>query len=204
MSDAELIESRRLRPPDGQDFWVFAYGSLMWRPDFPHKAIEPAVLHGYHRAFCIRSLHYRGTRARPGVVLGLARGGSCIGRALLVEAENGRQVCDYLHEREMVTGVYLPRWLTVRIGERGQGKPVRAAAYVADSQHEQFCGGLGEVELARIILGGIGSGGSNVEYLESTVRHLDELGIRESGLHRLLRRIREQRDAMGKGRDVSG
>jgi cation transport protein ChaC len=189
MSEAKLIEERRLHPPEGEDFWVFAYGSLMWRPDFPHKAIEPALLHGYHRAFCIRSLHYRGTPAQPGVVLGLARGGSCIGRVLLVAAEHGRRVADYLHDREMITGVYMPRWLNVRLGERGQGSAVRAVAYVADSRHEQFCGGLGEEELARIIAGGRGSSGSNIDYLESTVRHLDELGIRESGLHRLLRRV---------------
>ncbi|MEX2199935.1 MAG: gamma-glutamylcyclotransferase [Dongiaceae bacterium] len=192
MSELDLIESRRLHPPDGEDFWVFAYGSLMWRPDFPHKAIEPARLHGYHRAFCIRSLHYRGTPAQPGVVLGLARGGSCIGRALLVAAGHGRQVADYLHDREMITGVYMPRWLNVRLGERGQGMAVRAAAYVADPRHEQFCGGLSEEALAQIIAGGTGSSGSNLDYLESTVRHLDELGIGESGLHRLLRHIRRE------------
>jgi cation transport protein ChaC len=195
MSESRLIEERRLHPPEGEDFWVFAYGSLMWRPDFPHRAIEPALLHGYHRAFCIRSLHYRGTSARPGVVLGLARGGSCIGRALLVAAGHGRRVADYLHDREMITGVYMPRWLNVRLGERGQGETVRAAAYVADPRHEQFCGGLSEEVLAQIIAGGTGSSGSNLDYLESTVRHLDELGISESGLHRLLRRIRREVEA---------
>lgn len=197
MSETDLIESRRLHPPEGEDFWIFAYGSLMWRPDFPHKAIEPAMLYGYHRAFCIQSLHYRGTAARPGVVLGLARGGSCMGRALLVAAEHGREVADYLHDREMITGVYMPRWLNVRIGARGEGQLARAVAYVADPRHEQFCGGLGEEELAHIIAGGTGISGSNIDYLESTVRHLDELGIGESGLHRLLRRIRREIDAKG-------
>ncbi|MEX1109722.1 MAG: gamma-glutamylcyclotransferase [Dongiaceae bacterium] len=197
MSEAELIESRRLHPPEGEDFWVFAYGSLMWRPGFPHKAIERALLYGYHRAFCIRSVRYRGTPERPGIVLGLARGGSCMGRALRVAAEHGREVADYLHDREMITGVYVPRWLNVRIGARGQGQLARAAAYVADAHHVEFCGGLGEEELARIIAGGTGVSGSNFDYLESTVRHLDELGISESGLHRLLRRIRREIDATG-------
>ncbi|MEX0809558.1 MAG: gamma-glutamylcyclotransferase [Dongiaceae bacterium] len=189
MSESDLIESRRFHPPEGEDFWIFAYGSLMWRPDFPHRAIEPALLYGYHRAFCIRSIHYRGTSERPGVVLGLARGGSCMGRALLVAAEHGKEVADYLHDREMITGVYRPRWLDVRLGARGQGPLARAVAYVADAKHIEFCGGLGEEELARIIAGGTGTSGTNIDYLESTVRHLDQLGIRESGLHRLLRRI---------------
>jgi cation transport protein ChaC len=189
MNESDLIESRRLHPPKGEDFWVFAYGSLMWRPDFPHRRIEPALLYGYHRAFCIRSIRYRGTPERPGLVLGLARGGSCVGRALLVAAEHGRQVADYLHDREMITGVYLPRWFEVRIGDPKRGEKVRAVGYIADPKHEQFCGGLTEEELAAIIAGSAGVSGSNVDYLEATVRHLDELGIREGGLHRILRRI---------------
>jgi cation transport protein ChaC len=189
MSETGLIESRRLQPPEGEDFWVFAYGSLMWRPDFPHKRIEPALLHGYHRAFCIRSVHYRGTPEKPGLVLGLARGGSCVGRALLVAAEHGREVADYLHDREMITGVYMPRWFRVRLGGRKQGAIVPAVGYVADSKHEQYCGQLGIDDLVRTIVASSGASGSNVDYLAATVRHLDELGIRESGLHRILRAI---------------
>ena len=82
VSDDEkaLIESRRHNPEPGKDFFVFAYGSLMWRPDFPFIEIMPATLYGYHRAFCITSTHYRGNTERPGLVLGLDRGGKCIGR----------------------------------------------------------------------------------------------------------------------------
>lgn len=191
MNENDLIESRRLHPPEQGDFWVFAYGSLMWRPDFPHKRLEPALLHGYHRAFCIQSVHYRGTKEQPGLVLGLARGGSCLGRALLVDAADGAYVANYLHEREMVTGVYIPRWVDVKIGaDPRRGERVRAVAYVGDPNHEQYCSGMTEETLADIIGKSAGISGSNVDYLEATVRHLDELGIRENGLHRILRRIR--------------
>ena len=97
---------------DSGDIWVFGYGSLMWRPDFPHVETRPARLRGYHRALCVLSTRYRGTKARPGLVLGLDRGGSCVGRAFRVAARDADRVLAILHEREMLNRVYNPRWLT--------------------------------------------------------------------------------------------
>jgi len=99
MSEAALIASRRCGGA-GRDFWVFGYGSLMWRPGFKPLEIRSALLRGWHRAFCIYSHHYRGTEAEPGLVLGLDRGGSCRGRALKIAADQAELVADYLHERE--------------------------------------------------------------------------------------------------------
>lgn len=169
------------------DFWVFAYGSLMWRPGFPYVRSTPAVLRGYHRAFCIYSHHYRGTRERPGIVLGLDRGGACRGRAFRVAAADGQAVIRYLHDREMVGGVYVPRWLPVEI----EGRRQRALAYVADRRHESYAGKLDACDLVRLIRQGRGRSGSCRHYLEETVRHLDELGIRESELHRLLQLVEQ-------------
>lgn len=186
LTEAEktLIESRRVVPEPGQDFFVFAYGSLMWRPDFPFAEIEPAVLHGYHRAFCISSTHYRGTRERPGLVLGLDRGGKCIGRLYRIEARYAAEVAEYLHQRELVTGCYVPKQVTLRLPEdrRQQG-----IAYVADRSHYQYAGKLGDEDVARIIRHAAGVVGSNREYLRNTVQHLDEMGIAEGRLHRILR-----------------
>ena len=185
MSDPDPFADRRLRPPPDRDFWLFAYGSLMWRPGFPHLAAEPALLRGYHRTFCVYSHRYRGTPESPGLVLGLDRGGACRGRAFLVAAAEGPGVAAYLHEREMVTGVYVPRWLWVEI----PGRRVRAAAYLVDRRHRQYAGKLSPGRTAELILQGRGAAGTNREYLENTVRHLDELGIADGALHELLRLV---------------
>ncbi|MGH6926868.1 MAG: gamma-glutamylcyclotransferase [Dongiaceae bacterium] len=199
MNERELIESRRLSPPPGEDFWIFAYGSLMWNPGFSFRESHPALLRGYHRAFCVSSEHYRGTPEKPGLVLGLDRGGACRGRAYRIVAAHRKSVCDYLHEREMLSGIYDPRWLKVRLlpaadspmevpGRAGSAAPrtVPAAAYVADRGHEQYCR-FSPDQVAARIRRGVGSSGTNLAYLENTVRHLDELGIAEGPLHDLLR-----------------
>jgi cation transport protein ChaC len=182
MSEGPLIESRRLLPPKG-DFWVFGYGSLMWKPEFPFMAAESALLRGWHRAFCVWSVHYRGTAEKPGLVLGLDRGGACRGRAFLIAPKDAAEVAEYLHQREMLTGVYEPRYVTV---ERVSGKRMAAATFLADPHHSQYAGKLEPSKLVRIICEGHGSAGSNLDYLRNTVRHLDELGIADGPLHRLL------------------
>jgi cation transport protein ChaC len=186
--DKDLIEGRRVKLEPGAELRVFGYGSLMWRPDFPYLDIVPAALYGYHRAFCIRSTHYRGTRENPGLVLGLDRGGMCHGRMFRVKPEHAADVAENLHRREMVTGVYEPRWVKVRL-ERG--RIVTALTYVADRNHPQYAGKLDVPEMARRIRLAIGRTGSNVEYLRNTVQHLEEMGIHEGILHRVLRQVEQ-------------
>jgi glutathione-specific gamma-glutamylcyclotransferase len=185
MIDSELIRARQLKPPEGCDFWVFAYGSLMWRPGFEFMEARPALLKGYHRAFCIRSTHYRGSPAKPGLVLGLERGGACRGRAYCIAATHAAPVARYLHEREMVTGVYEPRW--VRLVTR-EGS-LTAVTYVADRAHPQYAGKLPPEKIVAAIRRGVGIAGTNIDYLANTVCHLDELGIVDGPLHRLLRLV---------------
>lgn len=186
--DKDLIASRRVTLEPGAELRVFGYGSLMWRPDFPYIDIVPASLHGYHRAFCIRSTHYRGTRENPGLVLGLDRGGMCHGRMFRVKPEHAAEVAEKLHQREMVTGVYEPRWVKVRL-EHGQ--IATALTYVADRKHPQYAGKLDVAEMARRIRRAVGRTGSNVEYLRNTVQHLEEMGIHEGVLHRVLRQVEQ-------------
>ncbi|MDY0881356.1 gamma-glutamylcyclotransferase [Dongia soli] len=186
MSEQELIESRRIVPEIGKDFFVFAYGSLMWRPDFPFAEIWQATLFGYHRTFCILSTHYRGSSACPGLVLGLDRGGMCIGRLYRVAAADAPAVATYLHEREMISGCYLPKWVNVR---REDSVRQTALAYVADPHHEQYAGKLEDDAIIEMIVKACGSAGKNIDYLRNTVCHLDELGIRETRLHRILRQV---------------
>lgn len=158
----------------------------MWRPGFDYEAAESALLRGYHRAFCIFSVHHRGTEAHPGLVLGLDRGGACRGRAYRVAVRNAADVIAYLNDREQVTAVYLRRSVTIEIADRR----VTAMTYVADRSHKQYAGKLSPARAAEIILGGRGISGDNPEYLENTVAHLDSLGINDGPLHDILAMVR--------------
>lgn len=170
--------------PLGEDLWIFGYGSLMWRPDFPFVDRARAQVHGYHRSFCVYSHVYRGTREQPGLVLGLDNGGSCTGVAYRVAAAEAEGAVEYLIRREMVTRVYMPRWVTARIGS----KTVRAHTYTAAHNHVQYAGRLSEDKALQLILQGHGRSGPNTEYLSKTVSHLDELGIADRPLRRLHKR----------------
>lgn len=169
----------------GEGVWVFAYGSLMWRPDFSPAETRAARLAGWHRAMCILSTVYRGTPERPGLVLGLDRGGSCLGRALRVEAAHWPAIKAMLDARELVTGVYRPRFLPVRLED---GRRVSAYAFVCDRGHAQYWSGEMD-EAVRLICQGRGSGGRARDYLASTVEHLSAQGITGGALHRLLARV---------------
>ena len=171
----------------GAELWVFAYGSLMWNPGFPAAEHGMAVLHGYHRRFCVASHRYRGTPERPGLVLGLDRGGSCRGMAFRVRPEHVRETLDYLWEREMVNRTYRPRMLPVRLADGG--RTVRACTFVVDREHSQYCPCLDMAEMAERIACCAGERGPNIEYLANTVQHLEQLGIRDAALGTLLAEV---------------
>lgn len=174
--------------------WIFGYGSLMWDPGFPYLAREPALVRGYHRAFCIYSTRYRGTHARPGLVLGLDRGGSCRGIAYRIAEVEAPSVLAYLKAREMHDNVYEDRLVPV---ELAGGRRVRALAHVANQHHSQYAGKLPLPRLAELICQGQGERGACAEYLANTVRHLDELGIKDGPLHELQRYVERNRAALG-------
>lgn len=164
--------------------WFFGYGSLMWRTGFAPDAFEWAELEGWHRALCIYSYHYRGTHARPGLVLGLAPGGRCVGRAIGVRVERGPEVLAYLDERELLTDyVYERREVPLRLVEHGQ--TVDAWAYVSIPDHPHFAGGLAREETLRLVRQGVGLAGSNLDYLGNTVAHLQAMAIAEPELEAL-------------------
>lgn len=177
----------------GNDLWVFAYGSLMWQPDMAVAEARPALLHGWHRDFCILSVVHRGTPDKPGLVLGLAPGGSCRGLALRVAAAAAAQTLERLDRRELVTGVYTPQMVPVRTA---QGI-VTARAYVSDRRHQQFIGRIGLAEQARIILGAAGKGGTNRAYFANTLAALAGLGIRDRRLIALARQCAMEESRAG-------
>lgn len=169
-----------------EDFWVFAYGSLMWDPDFPHADAQPARLWGYHRALCLYSFDYRGTRQRPGLVLGLDRGGSCRGVAFLVRAGDREAVMAHLYKREASEGEYHLKWLKLDLGS----KTVTGAAFVANHDNAYYAGKKPLPEACRLITQGHGTRGACIDYLINTVQHLRDMGIRDAGLERVLRQTK--------------
>ncbi|MDD3446211.1 MAG: gamma-glutamylcyclotransferase [Zavarzinia sp.] len=173
------------------DLFVFGYGSLIWRPGFPYLGVQPAILHGYHRAFCIYSEHYRGTPARRGLVLGLDRGGCCRGMVFRVAAEARDATLAYLRERELVTHVYKERVMPVRTA----AGTVPALTYVADPAHGQYAGKLPFDDQVRIIAEAEGSAGRNRDYLAATVAELERLGLHDDRLHRLDKAVRARPEA---------
>lgn len=175
------------------DFWVFGYGSLMWRPGFPYEDCFIGELDGYHRAPCVYSHIHRGTPERPGLVLGLDDGGSCMGMVFRVAPDKRDEVLAYLRAREQVTMVYLERIGKVRLLDSAKqdiGRSVEAVIYVADHTHKQYAGKLSLDEQVTIVQGGHGQSGPNREYFLNTVDHLREIEIDDPALYALADRLR--------------
>ena len=170
------------RLPKGE-FWVFGYGSLMWSPCFPYEAKAPGRAHGYHRALCILSTRYRGTLRRPGLVMGLCRGGSCWGMAFRIDRTQIRRALARLWAREMPRRVYHPRLVA---GQLRSGKTVRALAFVADPTHSAYVDELDLHGRAKLVAQGIGVRGPCVDYIQNTLDHMHEVGVRDPRLERVL------------------
>jgi glutathione-specific gamma-glutamylcyclotransferase len=167
------------------DLWLFAYGSLMWRPGFAFEEARRARVTGYRRCFSIYSVHHRGTPERLGMVLGLDRGGVCEGIAYRIAAPHLDQTRAYLRARELINGVYREAFVPTEL----EGQPraeVLALTYIVERAHPNYARRLPLATQARLIKAAKGISGANIDYLVSTVRHLRELGIREPELERLI------------------
>jgi glutathione-specific gamma-glutamylcyclotransferase len=171
------------------DLWVFGYGSLMWRPGFAFIERVPARLTGLHRALCVYSFVHRGTPERPGLVLGLDRGGMCRGIVFRIAAAKRAATIDYLRGREQVTSVYLETMRPVLL-EDDTKRRVTALCYVVDRGHVQYAGRLSLAEQLHHVRQGHGMSGPNRDYVVATVHALEALGYRETELHLLAERLR--------------
>lgn len=172
-----------------QDMWVFGYGSLIWNPEFPVAEQHIARAKGWHRSFCMRSIHHRGTEAAPGLVLALDAddGAHCDGVAFRVAPGAEEATLLALRERELISSAYLERPLMVDLTD---GRKVEALCFVIDPHHVQYCGGLPLEEQAQIIARAVGGRGPNRDYLFSTASHLTDLGIGDADLQWLAARVR--------------
>jgi cation transport protein ChaC len=173
------------------DLWVFGYGSLMWRPGFDVLERVPARLIGLHRALCVFSYVHRGTPEKPGLVLGLDRGGMCRGIAYRVAAAKREKTIAYLRGREQVTSVYLETMRRIELEDEAR-RQVRALTYIVDRGHVQYAGRLSIAESLHYVRQGHGRSGQNRDYVIETVRALEALGYRESDLHRIAEQLENQ------------
>jgi cation transport protein ChaC len=178
------VETSSRNKPSPEDLWVFGYGSLMWRPGFDFLEQVPARLIGEHRALCVYSFDHRGTPEKPGLVLGLDRGGACRGIAFRVPARRRDETIEYLRSREQTTHVYREVTRSVWLGNEARQR-VSALAYVVDRGHIQYAGRLSLSEQLRLIRQGHGRSGNNRDYVLSTVKSIEAQGFRDAQLHRL-------------------
>jgi glutathione-specific gamma-glutamylcyclotransferase len=194
LSDEELASSLRgmLKGVDlSSGVWVFGYGSLIWNPAFHFTNRVIGRVHGFHRRFCLWAHLGRGRPERPGLMLGLERGGSCRGVAYRIAPDAALEELDIVWRREMIGGAYVPRWVNVYT-PRGT---VRAITFTINHAHERYARDLSDEEAAAAIARASGFLGACADYLINTVDHLAELGIHDRPLERLRARMLEQRAA---------
>ncbi len=171
-----------------QPLWVFGYGSLIWSPGFAWSSQTVARLEGFHRSFCMRSIHHRGTIEAPGLVLALdaAEDAHCTGIAFEIAPQIAEETLEYLRARELISAAYLETLQPVTLAN---GVQVEAVAYVIDRAHAQYCGGLPLEEQAQIIARAVGGRGPNCDYLHQTATHLSALGLADAELDWLSERV---------------
>ena len=173
----------------GEDLWVFGYGSLMWRPGFAFLERRHARLVGAHRALCVYSFVHRGTPQKPGLVLGLDRGGNCRGVAYRVAAAKRAPTIDYLRAREQVTLVYRETYRTVWLDDDPQ-QSVHALCYMVDRGHRQYAGRLTLAQQVHFVRQGHGRSGNNRDYVLAAVKEIERQGYRDRELHLLAEQIK--------------
>ncbi len=173
---------------DEHDLWVFAYGSLIWRPGFTYSERVPARLVGAHRALCVLSHNHRGTPEKPGLVVGLDRGGACRGIVYRVAAQDREKTIAYLREREQVTRVYRECYRSVWL-DGTPARRVNALCYMVDRGHSQYAGTLTMEQQLHLVRQGHGKSGANIDYVIETVKALEALKCYDRNLHLLAERL---------------
>lgn len=166
-----------------KQYWIFGYGSLMWRPGFAFCRNEPALIRGYHRRLCVYSHVHRGTPGRPGLVLGLDRGGSCHGVAFQVEHAAWQDTLAYLRAREQVTKVYMERCQAIQLAVSNERHD--AVTFVVDRHHHQYAGALTQQQILTHVLQGEGVSGHCRDYVLNTLTHLRSMNIHDAALEDL-------------------
>ena len=192
--DFSAHAARLVAELDGGPFWIFAYGSLIWNPEFEYVDSRRGVVHGWRRSFCIPMTTWRGTPENPGLMLGLARGGACTGVAYRMPDDEPYDRMLRLLRREVYVHEDIPwlRWVTVR----GGGEQIRALAFYCAPPDDPDAVLLSLEEQIERLATAVGYKGSCAEYLYNTVSHLEALGIRDRYLWDLQARVAAEIDRL--------
>lgn len=171
-----------------EGFWVFGYGSLMWRPGFPYLERCVAELSDHRRSFCLDSVRYRGTPENPGLVLALEpkAGMRCRGVAFRVCETEAEETRAYLADRELVTRSYHEKHLPLRLED---GREIEGICYVIDQTHTQYRSDLSLDQKAQIIASASGPAGANSAYLFNTYKDLKTMLVEDSEVEALVERV---------------
>ncbi len=169
------------RPDPKADLWLFAYGSLMWKPELDFEESVSATALGWHRRFCLWQWRHRGSRERPGLMLALDRGGSCRGLAYRICGPDAGQKIAPVWQREMIGSGYRARWLRLQT----KAGPLQALGFVVNHTGPRYAGALPLETIADHIARGCGETGPSAEYLLETHECCRRLGIEDRMLERL-------------------
>ena len=192
MTDQErkqIVENMIETAPSLNSMWVFGYGSLIWNPALYFTEKQRGTVHGYHRRFCLWSTIGRGSPSRPGLMLGLERGGSCKGIFYKIDRREIRTELDIVFRRELITAAYRPTWVSARILGKS---PFKAIAFVINRDHNRYAGMLDDETVIQTIADAKGTLGSCSDYLYETVLQLENLGMPDRRLASIARHVRQK------------
>jgi len=192
MTDQErkqIVENMIETAPSLNSMWVFGYGSLIWNPALYFTEKKRGTVHGYHRRFCLWSTIGRGSPSRPGLMLGLERGGSCKGIFYKIDRREIRTELDIVFRRELITAAYRPTWVSARILGKS---PFKAIAFVINRDHNRYAGMLDDETVIQTIADAKGTLGSCSDYLYETVLQLENLGMPDRHLASIARHVRQK------------
>jgi cation transport protein ChaC len=192
-AEVDALVEALLREYTPQDLWVFAYGSLIWNPEFEFEERCSAVAYGWHRSFCLTLTRWRGTRELPALMLALDRGGSCQGVAFRLPAQEHFKQIALLLAREIDANppTNVARWITVKTANG----PLRALAFVVARDGKAYAGKLPMDKVAQVLARAAGHWGSAAQYLFRTVTMLREQGIRDRNMSRIESLVAEEIEA---------
>lgn len=192
MTDQErkqIVENMIETAPSLNSMWVFGYGSLIWNPALYFTEKKRGTVHGYHRRFCLWSTIGRGSPSRPGLMLGLERGGSCKGIFYKIDRREIRTELDIVFRRELITAAYRPTWVSARVLGKS---PFKAIAFVINRAHNRYAGMLDDETVIQTIADAKGTLGSCSDYLYETVLQLENLGMPDRRLASIARHVRQK------------